>query len=363
MSTPATGFPHEAREVRLFPLDFARGEVLEPAVQGLLSPIGNAYVTQMQADDNLRSNETIVVIDIPEAIAQIEYYILQADRAPRQVMIEAHILEVELSDDMTHGVNFEAILGGDLTVGAFGLADPIASRSNPLFFAEIDGSDVDALITVIETTTDAKTLASPRIMVVNGQNARIQVGQQLGFTVATVTQTSTIQDVKFLDTGVVLDVTPTISRENTILMQVKPQVSDGQINPDTLLPEQETRELQTSVMVENHRGIVIGGLIQENDRTVIQKLPWLGDVMYVGKLFQRREVTRSRSEIVIALVPHIVECGICSERDEVDYDRATNPILYGPLKRACRPWEPRLPDVLGDERCLDVNRVNRVISH
>tara|TARA_R110002049_G_scaffold4601_5_gene32580 strand:+ start:802304 stop:804799 length:2496 start_codon:yes stop_codon:yes gene_type:complete len=359
---PGDGLPNESREVRLFPLDFARADALDPAVQGLLSPIGNAYVTQMSADDNLRTNETIVVVDTPEAIAQIEDYILQADRPPRQVMIEAHVLEVELSDDMMHGINIEAFISGDLTVGSFGLADSIASPSNPLIFAEIDGSRVDALIDAIETTTDSKTLASPRVMVVNGQNARIQVGQQLGFTVATVTETATIQDIKFLDTGVVLQVTPTISRDNQVMMQVKPEVSDGQINPDTLLPEEETREVETSVLLDNHQGVVIGGLIQETDRTVIHKLPWLGDVKHVGKLFQRRELRRRRSEIIVTLIPHIIECGPATERDVIDYERATSPLLHGPLKRACRPWDSRLPDTVGQERHLDVNRVNRAIG-
>ena len=360
---PGDGLPNESREVRLFPLDFARADVLDPAVQGLLSPIGNAYVTQMDAEDNRRTNETIVVVDTPESIHRIEEYILQADRPPRQVMIEAHVLEVTLDDDLMHGVNLEAIVRGDITVGSFGLADPIASGSNPLIFAEIDGSRIDALLNFIETTTDSKTLASPRVMVVNGQNSRIQVGQQLGFTVATVTETATIQDIKFLDTGVVLDVTPTISRDNQVLLRVKPEVSDGQINPDTLLPEEDTREVQTSVLLGNHQGVVIGGLIQETDRVIIRKLPWLGDVRHVGKLFQRRELKRTRSEIIVALVPHIIECGPATERDVVDFQRATSPLLHGPLQRACRPWEARLPDTVGQERHLDVNRVNSAFGH
>ena len=360
---PSDGMPASAREVRVFTLDFARAQVLNPAVLGMLSPIGSAYMTEIVDVDAMRTNETIVVVDTPESIARIESYILQADQPPRQVLIEAHVLEVILEDGMTHGVNFDAIVGGDLTVGSFGLADPIAARSNPLVFAQIDGSRVDALLDTIETTTDSKTLASPRVMVVNGQHARIQVGQQLGFTVATVTETATIQDIKFLDTGVVLNVTPTISRDNQILMEVKPEVSDGQINPNTLLPEEDTREVETSVLLNNHQGVVIGGLIQETDRTVIRKLPWLGDVKHVGKLFQRRELERKRSEIIVALIPHIIE-GSCAatERDAVDVERVTNPLLHGPLKRACRPWEPRLPDTVGQERHLDVNRVNNVIS-
>jgi type II secretory pathway component GspD/PulD (secretin) len=352
---PSTQLPADARHLRVFPLDFARAIALEPTVQGLLSPVGNAYATSIDVQDTMSTQESLVVVDIPSVIAEVESYILQADQAPRQVVIEAHVLEVELSDDMFHGVNFEAMLGGDLTVGSFGLADNIASKANPLFFAEIDGSDVTALITMLETTTDSKTLASPRVQVINGQNARIQVGQQLGFTVATVTQTSTIQDIQFLETGVVLSVTPTISRDGRILMEVKPEVSDGEINPITLLPEEETREVETSVLLDNHQGVIIGGLIQEKDRTVIKKLPWVGDFPYVGKLFQRREAVRSRSEIIIALVPHIVERCVQDERSAIDVERAQSPLLLGPLHRNCRPWEPRLPDSAGQEHCFNLD--------
>jgi type II secretory pathway component GspD/PulD (secretin) len=205
-------------------------------------------------------------------------------------------------------------------------------------------------------------------MVVNGQQAKIQVGQQLGFTVATVTQTSTIQDVQFLDTGVVLSVKPTISRDNKVLMEVKPEVSNGQINPETLLPEEETRELETSVLLNNHQGMVIGGLIQENDRTVIKKLPWLGDIRHVGKFFQNRKSTRSRTEIIVALVPHIVNVDECLNHDQCDlerqvmeYERVDTPLLHGPLQQTCRPWEPKLPDTVGAERHYDVNKINRMI--
>ena len=356
---PDTKLPSDARELRVFTLDFARAETLEPAVQGLLSPVGSAFTTQLDASDNMQTQETIVVIDIPAAVMQVENYIFQADRAPRQVMIEAHILEVQLEDDMKHGVNFGSFLGGDLRLGAMNLADPIANASNPLFFAQIDGSRVTSLIDMLETTTDSKTLASPRLQVINGQNARIQVGAQLGYQVATVTQTSTIQDVQFLETGVVLTVTPTISRDNRILMVVKPEVSDGQVNVDTSIPDKVTREVETSVLLDDHQGVVIGGLIQEKDETIIRKLPWLGDVKYVGKLFQRREATRSRTEIVVALTCHIVEPCAINERTDIELQRTNEKLFHGLLQRNCRPWEPRMPDTAGSDRHLDVNKVNR----
>ena len=137
-------------------------------------------------------------------------------------------------------------------------------------------------------------------------------------------------------------------------MQVKPEVSDGEINPDTLLPEEETREVETSVLLDNHQGVIIGGLIQEKDRTVIKKFPWLGDVRYVGKLFQRREAVRSRTEIIIALVPHIIERCVQDERSAIEYERTETPLLHGALHRNCRPWEPRLPDRSARKYHMDV---------
>ena len=257
---------------------------------------------------------------------------------------------------MEHGVNFEYLLSGDVTLGAARITPNIPTPTNPFFFAEIDGTRLDALITMLETTFDGKTLATPRVMVVNGQNAKIQVGQQLGFAVATVTQTSTIQDVRYLDTGIVLQVTPTISRDNRILLQVKPKVSSGEINVDTLLPEETTREVETSVMLDNHQGMIIGGLIQEDDLVSIRKMPWLGDVKYVGKLFQRRETTRRRTEVIVALIPHIVDpCqdGHCSPhdplKDQIEWERTENRLFNGPLNRECRPWEARLPDITGED--------------
>lgn len=352
---PRDNQPRDSRELRVFPLDFARSEVIEPTVQGLLSPIGNAYASQVDEIDNRKGREAIVVIDLPDIIAQVERYIMQADQAPRQVLIEARILEVELKDDMEHGVNFEHLLSGDVTIGGARITPSIPTPTNPFYFAEIHGTDLRALLTALETTRDAKTLATPRVMAINGQNARIQVGQQLGFAVATVTQTSTIQDVQFLDTGIVLEVTPTISRDNRILLQVRPKVSSGEINPDTLLPEETTREVETSVILDNHQGLIIGGLIQESDRVIIKKLPWVGDFKYVGKLFQRRETTRFRSEVIIALIPHIIEpnqAGNFSPNDpcknQADWERTDSRLFNGPLNRECRPWEARLPDVTGE---------------
>src|SRR5690606_7175650 len=109
-------------------------------------------------------------------------------------------------------------------------------------FLRIEGSHLNALIEAVKSTTDAKTLASPKVAVLNGQQAKIQIGGKLGYLVTTTTQTSTMQNVNFLETGVILSVTPVITDDNQILMHVRPEVSSGRINSDTGLPDSETTE-------------------------------------------------------------------------------------------------------------------------
>ncbi len=347
----------QGRQMRVFPLNFVAASDVQQVVVGLLSPVGQSFVTESTPTDKKRTRETLVVEDLPEYLLRVEQYICQADQPPRQVLIEAHLLQVDLEDDTRHGVNFEYIAqvaGADVTLTTTGFANP---ASSPAFFLGIDGTDLDALVEAIKMTTDAKTLASPKVLVLNGQEARIQIGERFGYLVTTTTQTATVENVDFLDVGVVLTVTPQISDDNQVLMTVRPEVSSGRINLITGLPEEETTEVDTTVMLPDGHGIVIGGLIQENDTDRQSKIPVFGDLWLVGKLFQQRNVVRERTEIVIALVPRIVPYGPDYEpHDHSQFDRATTRLFNGPLIRNPRP-EPVLPDAMRNPRRLHLDRL------
>lgn len=348
LSTESSSLPGvQGRVVRVFDLDFLAATNVQEVIQGLLSPVGKSFVIESSATDKRRTQEQLVVEDLPQYIERIEQYLCQSDIAPRQVLIEAHILQIELSDDMKHGVDFAAILArvsgariGMNTQGFTNLDD------SPAFFLGIEGTDLEGVVEAIQNTTDSKTLASPKVLVVNGQEARIQIGAQLGFLVTTTTQTSTLQQVDFLDTGVVMTVTPHITADNQILMTVKPEVSTGAINPATGLPEEETTEVETTVMLSNGKGMIIGGLIQELDIENQSKIPIIGDLRKVGRLFQKRTADRQRNEIVIALVPRLVPAQTDYHQGlEEEMVRATSPLL-GPHLESIdrRPLEPELPD-------------------
>jgi len=352
---PLADVPQLTRSLRAFPLDYVSAADAMLGVQGLLSPSGKAFVMQSSPDDNRKMQNMIVAEDVPDYLLRVEQYLAEIDRPPRQVLIEVHVLEIELEEKNKHGVNFEHtinVLKNTANLELHGFANPLASQA---FFVNVDGANLEALVECLKTTTDAKTLASPRVLVLNGQKARIQIGEQLGYRVITTTETSSMQDVKFLDLGVVLTVAPHISRDNQVVMRVKPKVSSGQVNPETDLPEEETTEVETDVLLMDGQGMVIGGLIQEKDSNVQSKIPLLGDIWLIGRLFQHRELVKSRSEIVITLIPRVLPYQPDYEaQDQFDTARAAAPLFHGPLCRYPRPWEPSLPDTdcrLRDLRC------------
>jgi type IV pilus assembly protein PilQ len=335
----------QGRQIQVFELDFASARVVAEAVTGFLSPIGKVSVSESDPSDNRLTRELVVVEDLPESLARIAEYICQVDRPPRQVLIEAHVLQINLDDTNRQGVNIDGIVrlcDVDLTLKTTGFANEAAPQA---FLATLEGGDLGHVIELLQTTTDSKTLGAPKLLVLNEQEARLQVGEQLGFKVTTTTETSTLESVQFLDVGVVLSIIPRITRDGRVLLSVKPEVSSGQVNPETGLPEEETTELETDIMLNDGQGMIIGGLIKETDSVTQSKIPWLGDVKGLGWFFRNSEVTKDRVEIIVALVPRIQPYNPeWQAYEQGELVRAGVPLLHGPLQRTYRPWDPVLPD-------------------
>jgi type IV pilus assembly protein PilQ len=336
----------QGRQIQVFELDFASATVVAEAITSLLSPIGKMSTIKSDSQDNRRTREMIVVEDLPPSIARIGGYIQEVDQPPRQVLMEAHILQVNLKDDNKCGVDLNGLLrvaGSQVKLQTTGLASDAAT---PAFLATVEGGDLGTVIEALESSTDSKTLGSPKVLVLNHQEAKIHVGKSIGYQGSqTTTQTSTFQNAQFLDVGVTLKLTPSITSDNRVLLQVHPEVSDGAINPQTSLPDKTTTELDTDVMLNDGQGMIIGGLINETDSTVQSKIPYLGDLWKVGILFKRSEVDKERSEILVAIVPHIQPFAPENQAyEQGELIRAETPLFQGPLCRTQRPFDPVLPD-------------------
>lgn len=313
------------RKVQVFDLHHTAASEVLVVVEGLLSAGGSAFAHAVDKMSARQTRERIVVEDTPERIQAVATYLASVDNPPRQVLIEAHVLQVTLDNDQRHGVNLEGlarITNSRVNVRAQGFANGAAS---PGFMLGLEGNDLDAMLEALRSSSSVRTLAAPKVLVVNGQEARIQIGSKFGYFITTTTQTSTLQSVDFLDIGVVLQVEPTITRDGQVVLSVQPKVSGGRINSETGLPEEDTTEAQTTVILPDGKGMIIGGLIKESDDQQESWIPWLGERPFIGKLFRRSNNSSQRVEVIIALTPHIVP--YCSpavdQREYADYLEAT----------------------------------------
>ncbi|HBE69866.1 MAG TPA: hypothetical protein DDW52_17100 [Planctomycetaceae bacterium] len=313
------------QRLEVFDLNFVQAAEVLAVVKTLLSPSGTANVHTADISNTRQTRERIVVEDYDDRLAVIREYLDRVDNAPRQVLIEAHVLQVTLDNDQRHGVNLlglARIAGARVEMRAQGFADGSAS---PGFMMGVDGTDLDGMIEMLQSSSYVRTLAAPKVMVVNGQEARIQIGSKFGYFETTTTQTGTFQNVNFLDIGVVLQVVPTITDDGHVMLAVQPKVSGGRVNPNTGLPEEDTTEATTTVLLPDGKGMIIGGLIKEEDDNRRSWIPWIGKQPVIGKLFSRTQQDRQRAEVIIALTPHIVPYSACiAQRESQAYVQTTD---------------------------------------
>ncbi|QDV28123.1 hypothetical protein [Aureliella helgolandensis] len=323
------------QQLQVFDLHYTSSKEVLAVVSGLLSPAGKAFEHVVDKTSVRQTRERIVVEDYPERIHAVSTYIASVDNPPQQVLIEASILQVTLDESQRHGVNMKGLVrmaGSHFNVQAQGFADPEVAPGFKVGLEE--GHDLGGVIEALQTQSNVRTLASPKVLIVNGQEARIQIGSKFGYFVTTTTQTSTLQSVDFLDIGVVLQVTPTITRDGQVMLFVEPKVSGGRINADSGLPEEETTEASTTVILPDGKGMIIGGLIKESDDRKNSTVPWFGKLPLIGRFFSRKSDTSQRVEVIIALTPHIVPYSpLLESRELADFNSAVTPqgIINGHL--------------------------------
>jgi type IV pilus assembly protein PilQ len=292
--------------------------------------------------DTMALNDTIVIMDYPENIAEAERMLKELDVRPKQVLVEATILSATLNEGMEMGVdlNFAAgvsltgttasggtqdsVLGGVLEgsqtaglnplqqVGALSAGSPIETAG----FTNVGGSglrigissgDFRAFITALETVTDTTILANPKILAVNKQLGQVYIGTKIGYTSQTTqTQTSTTQQVDFLDTGTKLTFRPYIGNDGYIRMDIHPKDSSGTLKANNI-PDEQSTELATNIMVRDGQTIVIGGLFRDVVVTSRSQIPLLGDLPLIGALFRSTTDTNQRQEVIVLLTPHIID--------------------------------------------------------
>jgi type IV pilus assembly protein PilQ len=295
---------------------------------------GESISTGTGGGDTMALNDHIVIEDYPENIVEVEKLLKQLDMRPKQVLVEATILSATLTEGMDLGINLNLMGGVSLdgtvekTADAYNsavsqqtvlgqiAAGVTGSAVETSGFATIGGSglrigvrsgDVTAFISALESVTDTTILANPKILAVNKQLGQVYIGTKIGYVSQTTqTQTSTTQQVKFLDTGTKLSFRPFIGDDGYIRMVIHPKDSSGTLKANDI-PDEFSTELATNIIVKDGQTIVIGGLFRDVVVTSRSQIPLLGDLPLIGGLFRGTNDSTTRQEVIILLTPHIIE--------------------------------------------------------
>jgi general secretion pathway protein D len=261
------------------------------------------------------TNNAILVYGTPRQYAVIEDALRKLDVPPMQVLIEAAITEVSLTDDLRYGLQWNFIEGNENAVltdsdGGLGLV-----RDTPGFsFLFGNSGSLTGVLNALEGKTKVNVVSAPKLVVINNQTANLQVGNQVP--ILTQNSTSTIGDspvinaVEYRDTGVILKITPRVNGSGLVLLDITQEVSDvlssRAAGSGIDSPVISTRKVSTSVAVQDGQVLALGGLIRNIQSRDKAGIPFLSQIPIIGGLFGRHVNSTDKIELVVLLKPRVI---------------------------------------------------------
>lgn len=242
---------------------------------------------------------TIILQGNLNLIAAAKELIAAIDKPIPQILIESKVLEISSSDSLRLGVTYGGSQNG---VFKF-VTNKDTGQTKP-------AEDLQTTINALISSGKAKVVATPRIATLDNQEAIINIGSRIPYAVPVSGSSATAQwSVQYIDAGVKLKITPRLGDDGWISTSIQPEVSaisEWITTAAGEFPVIATRNAQSTVRVKAGETIVIGGLLSENERENITKVPILGQIPLIGLLFQNRTVEKAQSEIVFLITPRII---------------------------------------------------------
>jgi general secretion pathway protein D len=278
----------------------------------------------------------LVVRASPEQWAEMLPVIRRLDTMPLQVQVEMRVLEVKLTGDFQFGVQW--YLQGLIGQGADGTGNSTKPRQvalghasskyspNDTFFYSFVNHRVQVALHAMESSGNTKVLSAPSVIVANKESAHVQVGSRIPITQNFIDTSgnanTTVGNVQYEDTGVILDVTPRINPGGLVYLTVGQQVS----NVDTAAsadaagnPTIQERQINTHAIVRSGQTVLLGGLIQQDDAEGRNKTPLLGDIPLLGHLFGSTSRSRDRTELIVLITPTVISSSEDARRITEEY--------------------------------------------
>jgi general secretion pathway protein D len=260
----------------------------------------------------------IVMRDTVDKLDLASKIIAANDRQEAEVMFDVEIIEVDRTKQLTYG--WELSPSNTIT-GGVGVTSPgetltlnqLSNLTNSNVFITLPTVVVD----MIKQDSDAQTLLNPRVRVLNGGTAKINVGDKVpillttssstGTTSTTVGGTTTVTSTEYKDTGVKLSIEPLVYLNNDVRLKLNLEVTNlGEFVAQAQQYKFGQRTAETVLNVHDGETVVIGGLLGDQDRTSQNKIPWLGDIPFLGKLFAHSDQQKVKTDLIMTITPHVV---------------------------------------------------------
>ncbi len=288
------------KQVKTFTLQFANAEELNTTIKPILSQGDSSSVN--------KSYNQVIVKAGSRRMRMIENTIKKMDVPQKQVVVEAHIVEIKKGDDGGIGVDLYGQRRADPNdnVQTLNFAGRNTDQNALGLYAQIISGNYQGYLSSLMIATTYNIVASPRITTINHKEATILIGEKLGYQTSTTTTTGTTTEIKFLETGTKLVLTPHVSDNGYIRMEIAPKVSEGTVDRTTGVPNESTTETKNEVLVKDGQTIVIGGLIKKKELLTETGIPILMHIPFIGMAFKRNVVSNENRELIVFIKPTIL---------------------------------------------------------
>lgn len=286
-------------------LNYANAEEIKPALTTLISS-GSKISTDSVTN-------SVIFTGTPTDEARIRSAISALDTATKQVTLEAKIIAVNREDTKNLGINWS---WDDIPQNSnYYDSDDNKNSSESSDFGGVVhfGASYEfrfnAALNALFAKGKAKILATPRIITIPGKEASIFIGDHIPVITEKISNAVTTSTTDYVDAGIKLQYTPIVSEDGMITSVVHTEVSTPTLVSEVKNYKITSRTADTTVRMRNGETLVIGGLINEEEQKRLQKVPFLSNIPLLGELFKNRTTSKTKTEVIMILTPHLTEPG------------------------------------------------------